>query len=212
MKKYNWKRYLVYDIHRIIGCIPFLLWFRPKVVYINDEAKEKAKPFNKDGGAIVVLNHPSHSDPAYVQLCFLKRHKNILTADNLVKSKFVNFIMKILGGILIDRDKFSVDSYRKIINILKEDRLIILYPEGKIVKEDEGIGEFKSGFVSFAIHSNKPIIPMYIKKRHNIFKRLVMVIGEPIYCDKTNDKTKIANMVREKIIELKDHMELGVKK
>ena len=31
-----------------------------------------------------------------------------------------------------------------------------------------------------AVKSGKPIVPLYIKKRKNIFQRLVFMVGEPI--------------------------------
>ena len=115
---------------------------------------------------------------------------------------------------MIDRNNFSLNSFREINTLLKNDHLVCLYPEGHIVKEDEGLGKFKSGFISFALSSNKPIIPVYIKKRHNIFRRLNIVIGNPIYLDRKSktDRDAVASFVEDKIKELKDFYERGEKK
>ena len=58
--------------------------------------------------------------------------------------------------------------------------------------------------------AKKPIVPIYIKKRKNIWQRQRVVIGEPIHpiemCDKMPslaDMEKIAEVVREKEKELK---------
>ena len=214
MKKYEWKRYLFYDIHRLIGWLPFVLWFRPKIMYISDEAKQKIKPFKKDGGAVIVANHTTHNDPPYMQMLLIKRHKNIISANDLLTNKFVNKIIRLLGGIMIDRNNFSLKSFKEIHNLLVNDHLVCLYPEGRIIKEEEGIGEFKSGFVSFAFSSGKPIIPVYIKKRHNILRRLKIVIGEPIYLDhnKKLNREEVASLTRKKVIELKDYYNKGEKK
>lgn len=208
MGRYDWKRYLFCDVHRVIGFLPVMLWFRPKVRYVSDTARKRVSALKHRGGAVMVLSHSSHSDPTYVQVCLPVRHKNILTADDLVKSRFVNWIMKKFGGILISRKRFSPDSYREILGLLGQDRLVFVYPEGQIVRGEE-MGPFRTGFVTFARESGKPVVPMYIPRRHNPFRRLVILFGEPLDPEELKDGSpqEIAGRVRKTIIDMKKQLE-----
>ena len=205
MQRYDWRRYLFCDVHRVIGFVPLMLWFRPRIRYVSEAAREKVSALGRNGGAVLVLNHASHRDPAYVNMCLRVRHKNILTANDLVKSRFVNWIMKKFGGILIDRKHFSADSYREILGLLRENRLVVVFPEGHIVRGDE-IGPFRPGFVTFAKESGKPVVPLYIPQRRNPFRRLVVLFGEPLDPTQLKDENprNAAERVRRTVIELKN--------
>ena len=64
MKKEKGKKsYFFYDFVKITAAIPGLIWFRPKRIYVNENAKKKIK-----GGALLISNHSSNIGQALLTL------------------------------------------------------------------------------------------------------------------------------------------------
>ena len=63
--------------------------------------------------------------------------------------------------------------------MIKEGKLISIFPEGRKTNTDE-VQKFKSGAVLMSILSQKPIVPIYLKRRKNIFERQKIIIGQTI--------------------------------
>lgn len=81
---------------------------------------------------------------------------------------------------------------KRLGNILKEDKIIALFPEGTRNKTEELLLPFKYGAVRLAKETNSKIIPFAIRDRYILFKRSVKIeFGEPI--DVTGMEVKAAN-------------------
>ena len=167
---------LPYDFTIITGC-PAFLWYRPKRLYISKEAKKKIK-----SGMILISNHISLRDPVYLLVGYPFRRHNFVATKELFCNKFRKwFFGKFFRIIEIDRDNFSISSFKEITKRLKEGRMVTLFPEGHVnVNEDGSLNQFKSGMVMMAVKGNVPIVPVYIKKKPKLGSRLVIGIGEPI--------------------------------
>ena len=167
---------LPYDFTFVTGC-PAFLWYRPKHIYISKTAKKRIK-----GGMILISNHISLMDPIYLLVGYTKRRHNFVATKELFCSKFRKwFFGKFFRIIEIDRDNFSLSSFKEIIKRLKEGRMVTLFPEGHVnLNKDGAMNEFHSGMVMMAIKGHAPIVPVYIKKKKHWYSRLVIGIGEPI--------------------------------
>lgn len=169
-------RNLPYDFTVVTGC-PAFLWYRPKRIYISKEAKKKVK-----GGMILISNHISLRDPVYLLVGYPFRRHNFVATKELFSNKFRKwFFGKFFRIIEIDRDNFSIASFKEITQRLKEGRMVTLFPEGHVNTNDDGsLNQFKSGMVMMAIKGNAPIVPVFINKKPKLGSRLVIAIGEPI--------------------------------
>ena len=169
-------RNLPYDFTVVTGC-PAFLWYRPKRIYISKEAKKKV-----NGGMILISNHISLRDPVYLLVGYPFRRHNFVATKELFCNKFRKwFFGKFFRIIEIDRDNFSIASFKEITQRLKEGRMVTLFPEGHVNTNDDGsLNQFKSGMVMMAIKGNAPIVPVFIKKKPKLGSRLVIAIGEPI--------------------------------
>lgn len=172
------KSYFLHDLIWGVAWFLGLFWFRPKNYYINDNAKKKIK-----GGAILIANHIGFYDPVYMMMTVYYRRHHFIATKELFDGKFKKFLFeKIFLCICIDRDNVGSKTMHTIVDVLKEGELVSMFPEGQIkTDESEKVSSFKSGMVLMALKSGAPIIPMYIQKRKNIFKRLKVVIGEPVH-------------------------------
>lgn len=175
-KSKNIFRFLPMDMGRIV-CAVLPLYYRTKRVNLKGEkVKEHLK-----GGAVVVSFHTGFSDPFTLGNCFWHRRLFFLAAKEVMKNRLVEVLLKGMGCIKIDRDASDIDAIKKCVSVLKDGRLLGIFPEGGIHRDGE-VDKIKSGAVLIAMQAGVPIIPVCIEKRKNIFKRQVAVIGEPFDC------------------------------
>ncbi len=175
MKKLLSLKYLMFDFIRI-SAIPGLLWFRPKCIYLNDKAKRKMK-----GGNLLICNHSSFYDPLYLMFIIWYRRHHFIATKELFDTKLKRFLFKkAFLCIEIDRDNFSIATFRNIVDHLKNGELVSMFPEGHVNLDNEGMKAFKSGMVMMALKSGVPIVPVYLKRREHFYSRLILGVGEPI--------------------------------
>ena len=200
-------KYLLYDFVRLTG-LPLLLWYRPKKIYASKAAKQKLK-----GGLILMSNHVSMRDPMYLIVGILSRRHHFVTAKELFAKKFRAWLFrKAFLCIEIDRDNFSMASFREITDHINMGDMVTMFPEGHINVDKKGVNDFKGGIVMMALKTHCPIVPVYIKKKKHLFSRLVLYIGEPIKVDDyITGKTATVNDIRhisEVLKEREEQLEL----
>lgn len=204
----KFSRYWFYDVNKVLGWPGFWLCFRPKRYYISKEAKKHIK-----GRAIIVANHNTFCDAFYMNFAIPYRRHHILGAKEILESnKHLEWLTRKLLTYKIERDQLSLSSFRTILNLLKEGRIVDIFAEGHVTDKYSEIGDFKTGAVYFAYKSDSPIIPVYILHRSSIWKRMRFAIGEPIDLKELglNSKDKFdeaSSYVRDKLIELKNTFE-----
>ena len=169
--------FLIHDFFKIILALPGLLWFRPKIVYETPAAKKKIR-----GGALVIANHIGFFDPVYLQYCIWYRRHHFVCLDDFFKGPLW-WMFKAFLCIPINKKNISIKTFKGIVDHLKCDELVTLFPEGGIESKEGELDSFKSGMILMAVQSKKPIVPVYIRKRKNIFCRLTMCVGEPVKPD-----------------------------
>lgn len=176
------KKPKLFDIHRLsmdigrIVCAPLPLILRLKRITPEGE-KYREKLCS---GAIVAANHTSFCDPFVVGVTFWYRRVFFMAAEVVMKNKLVAFLLKGIGCIKIDRNKADLEAIKKCVSVLKEGRVLSVFPQGGI--SDEGsMSDIKSGAVLMALQANVPIVPMYIHQRHRWYLRRTVVIGKTIY-------------------------------
>ena len=198
------KSYLFYDFVKITAAIPGLIWFRPKKVFVNESARKRIK-----GGALLISNHSSNIDPIILMFAIYYRRHHFIATKELFEGKVKRFLFERFHCIEIDRENIGVSVFRNITDTLKDDKLVAMFPEGHVTKDEE-VQKFKSGMVLMSISSKKPIIPVYIKVRKSFWHRQYVIVGEPINPSEIlpkipslSDMDKIAELLREKEKELK---------
>lgn len=203
------RRFLVWFFYWI-GKIPLWpiqwLYYRKKVYYEDKKVTNR----KVKGGAIIVSNHKGLMDFPMAMFLF-PFHKLYCLMSELVygHGKLLAFFTNIVGGIKVDRKNYNFDFMDKSLDLMKQKKLLIIYPEGK-VSVSEKIYQFHSSYVLIAIKSHKPIIPIYTDGRYKFKQRCHVVIGKAInpddYCKSLNPTKEEINLineiVRKKIREL----------
>ena len=170
----------------------------------------------ESGGLIIASNHVSYLDPA-VLVASLNRKIYFITKKEVFKNGFVSFILKNLNAISVDRENVDILAFKKAINILREEKVLGIFPEGTRSSNGE-LQELKLGTIKIAMKTGVPILPVAIIGTHKIYPRgikfpilfkhkIIVKYGAPQYLNKLKSKDKIyqkeeLNLLGKKIKEL----------
>lgn len=193
MLKNNYVGYhIVSKILRFAGFI----WFGEKV-YGKENIPKKGK-------CILAGNHLSDFD-AYLLYSGTNRPIHFLGKKELFESKF-GWFFKMMHLIPVDRKNKNPEAKQAALDILEDEKVIGIFPEGTYHKEDLLL-PFKPGAISFAEKTGAPIIPFAMDSTFKFRCRPIIKFGKPIYVNKIKDKDKVKyleNVVRNMLIEIKE--------
>ena len=170
---------MFYYLALFVLYLPIFLLYPTKVIH------KKRLP---KGKVIATSNHYSLVDPL-IQICRFNRMFRFVGKKELFKNKFLATIMKWLGVICVDRESMSPSTYKEIMNNLKKDRSVFIYPEGTRNKAgDEKLQDVKNGIITFASKGECEVVPMIIYRKPKIFRKNYIIVGEPIKIEGENPK------------------------
>lgn len=117
------------------------------------------------GPVIFVPNHQSSFDALFVA-AFLRRQLLKKTYFYAKEKHFRQAWLKFLADrnniIIVDLNKDLKESIQKMAEVLRQNRNLIIFPEGTRTKTGE-IGEFKKTFAILSTELNIPVVPVSIK-------------------------------------------------
>ncbi len=196
---------MFYRILRLILGIPlFYLLFWPKII-----GKDKLRI---KGEAIIVSNHISNWDPVFIGIAF-PRPVYWMGKSELFKNRIVSIILKALKSFPVKRGEGDLAAIRSAFRVLREGNLLGIFPEGTRIKTGE-LSRFEPGTSLIALKNDAPVLPICISGRYKPFKRMKLIIGEPLYLY-TGKKVSNASIetathcLEEKISELKSSLAAG---
>ncbi|MCD4784695.1 MAG: 1-acyl-sn-glycerol-3-phosphate acyltransferase [Candidatus Eremiobacteraeota bacterium] len=123
---------------------------------------------------------------------------------------FSSWVLRSLGMIPINRDNPArmISSFKEMRKMLEKGDCIVVYPEGKVVKNR--MGDFKSGLIRMFQRFQKKsgikikFVPVGISygRKHSFRKKMIVKVGEPMEFD-WNDKSA-TDKIKERVAELTD--------
>ena len=115
----------------------------------------------------------------------------------------IPFIYSIFGVFVVVPGMGLHKNLEKARKIISRKGNIVIYPEGKIVK-DNVIAPFKSGAAVLAIETGTPVVPVSLRlgKRKWIRKELIVNVGEAILVSSDSSIENTVNRFYNKIILL----------
>ena len=123
----------------------------------------------QSGGLIIASNHVSYLDPAVLTASF-NRKIYFLTKKEVFKNNFISFLLKNMNALPINRENVNVLAFKKAINILREEKVLGIFPEGARSSNGE-LQELKLGTIKIAMKTGVPILPAGIIGTHKIYPR-----------------------------------------
>jgi len=125
------------------------------------------------GKCILAGNHTNNFD-ALLMISSSKRPIRFMAKKELINGIF-GFIFKSMGIIPVDRSKKDDYAKEKAIEILNNDEILGIFPEGTINRTENTIIPFKYGAVSFANKTYSPIVPFTITGKYKLFKKSIKI-------------------------------------
>lgn len=155
---------------------------------------------------VIAPNHSSIFDPFFI---YPK------TSNLFIMAKSELFHYRLLGKLLshyqvfpVNRNKRDPGSLLYAISLFatpSEEKQLLLFTEGGVVKKEEEIGKrVRNGAVYIAAEAQVPLVPVYITRRPHLFSRVDVVFGEPYFISR--DMIKNKSMIKENSKELIDRI------
>ena len=170
-------------------------YFRKKIYY--EDKKHTSRKIK--GGALIVSNHTSVYDYPLIMYTFFSRVIHTLVAEVIYKkNSFMNKFMNDLGAIRVDRDSYNFNFMYKMIEVLNENKVGLVFPESRLPTEKDEPGQlldFKPSYVYVALQTGAPIIPVYTNGVYGKLKRKKkdrarIIIGKKFYINDLYDSNK----------------------
>lgn len=114
------------------------------------------------GPAILVANHSSHADPAFL-VAAGRRALHFLQAKECYDVFLLRRLFRRVGCIPVARDGRDVAGVRQALRQLREGAAVCVFPEGEICPRGrDKLGPGKRGAALLALRSQVPVIPARI--------------------------------------------------
>ena len=159
-----------------------LFWIAVKPLFrFRVVGRENVKP---DGQYIAVARHRSYWDIPLVAVAFGVVNKiHFIARKGLLKdNRLVRPILRTYTT-MIDRESFGRDDFRRMLESMKRERLIGLFPEGTTRQRVDA----KAGAVHFASLTDKELLPVNISAEGSYppkypfgFPKVTVTIGVPV--------------------------------
>jgi 1-acyl-sn-glycerol-3-phosphate acyltransferase len=147
----------------VVDLVRAFAWATSKIFWsISFNGLENIPP-PEDGGLVVVSNHPTYFDPAWISLK-LRRPLRFMAWDQAVEWKFIGPVIRYLGAIPIKlRSGPAKSTIVESIRSLRDGAALVIFPEGEREFADGRMHPFKSGAVHIAMMAGVPILPVTVK-------------------------------------------------
>jgi len=187
-------RIIVYIVMTVVFW-PFFMYKK----YGNTDYKIKPR-------TIIIANHYSNWDPWFIQRLYgFKTNIRYLAAESVKKKPITRIICWAFDCIYVSQDiGKNLECVKEVNKTLKNDGVVMLFPEGFINEKKNGFLEFKPSFFKFAKKNKAYILPIYIYPQLDFLKKNKVYIGEelgPEFYDNIDDPTVGAMKVESKIMD-----------
>lgn len=168
-------KFLIYDIIKWTGAPSALLFIRPSVRYVNKESVRSLS-----GGYIISSNHLQFLDPVILHCAFPLRRIFIIAMEKMFETPLKAWFFRSINCIEVNRENTGVETIRESCDVLKDGRVLCIFPEGQISRSEE-IAAFRPGCAMISLLSGAPVLPVRLVKRKSIWKCTRIIVGEPVY-------------------------------
>lgn len=171
----------------------------------------------KKGPFILASNHESNADPFILGVSLpCTRWFSFLAKKELFEGKFNGWYFRKLHVIPLDRGEADPGAIKKVIDILKSGKPMMLFPEGTR-SLGRGLQPGKPGIGFIAAKTRVPVVPAYIAGAYKAVpeglgsinkSRVNVLFGKPLYFTDIDPKNKdsyrkISDTIMDHIARLK---------
>jgi 1-acyl-sn-glycerol-3-phosphate acyltransferase len=143
----------------------------------------------RSGAGIIVSNHTSSIDPAFIQTLCRTRLITWMMAKEYLEIKSISWLFNMVGIIPVERSGQDLAPLRAALRALKAGRVLGIFPEGKISETGE-MSPFQVGAALMSIKTKVPIYPIFLDGTQRnkgmveaalVPNRATITFGPPLY-------------------------------
>ena len=174
--------------HYLSGSV-YRMWFRGEVVGTEN--------FPREGPFLIASNHASHLDPPLVG-SQVARQMRFFARKSLWKNPVLAWWLDRVETIPVERDSGDIGAIKRVLQALKEDRAVVLFPEGTR-SPDGHLQKPKAGVGLMACKTGVPVVPCRVFGSYDAFGKgssfprfgttITIVFGRPIAASDYDDPT-----------------------
>lgn len=167
----------------------------------------------KDEGYVLACTHTGWIDILWLGISMLPIQVHYMAKKELFESKFLNWLMVKLNAFPVDRENPGPSSIKTPIRLIKNGKIIGIFPSGTRTTEDVPL---KRGAVTIASHAKAPIVPAAYVGPNNFselfrFKRPRIIYGDPIYLNKDLPKKEALDVMADELNESMQQLKEQIK-
>lgn len=125
------------------------------------------------GPVLLASNHASYLDPPLIALA-IPRQINFLAKEELFSVPVMNWWIRWMGALPIDRSKGDMHAIRLVLNAMKSGKALLVFPEGTRCY-DGTLQPLEPGLAWFSMKSGAPVVPLYISGTFEAMPRGVWI-------------------------------------
>ncbi len=178
-----------YGFFHYLAATIYGMWFRGEVVGLEN--------FPATGPFLIASNHASHLDPPIVG-SQVARQMRFFARKSLWNSRLSSWWLDQVETIPVDRDSGDIGAIKRVLQALKEDRAVVLFPEGTR-SPDGQLQKAKAGVGLMACKTGVPVVPCRVYGSFAAFGKgaaiprfgspVTVVFGAPIPARDYDDPT-----------------------
>jgi 1-acyl-sn-glycerol-3-phosphate acyltransferase len=156
-----------YLLLKTLGQVSFILFFKYRAY--------GTKNVPRNGALIIASNHQSYMDPVAVGIPLVRRFGS-LARESLFRNPAFGWLLRALGSMPLDRGSADLGAMRAGLRLLKDGKLLLLFPEGTRT-QDGSIGELQPGLAVLASRSGAVVVPAVIDGAYEAWPRKKLLPG-----------------------------------
>lgn len=160
----------------LLLCV-YSVFYRIKITGIENIPK---------GGAVICPNHPGLNDSLFVLIVLRKHELAGMAKKELFEKKWLAHILTWLGAFPVDRGSNDLKAIKMSINLIKDGKKLIIFPEGTRSKNSDG--KAKPGLSLIATKAGCPVVPIHINCAPKLFGSVKISVLNPIDSPKKEEK------------------------
>lgn len=162
---------ILYRIVRPIISILFKIFYRPTYLGLENIPKE---------GSVVLAGNHTHNFDCLLLISSTKRTIHFLAKDELLRGP-KKVIFKNMGIIPVNRRIHDKEALAKAKEVLSQNQVIGIFPEGTFSKVKGQLLPFKIGAVKMAHDTNAKLVPFCITGTYKLLRKNITITFYPPY-------------------------------
>lgn len=116
------------------------------------------------GGILVVSNHPTYFDPAWISIKLTRFKLRYMAWDEAFNWRFIGPIIRHLGAFPVKlRSGPAKSTIVEALRSLRDGAGLVIFPEGEREFANGEFHEFKTGAVHIALNAGVPVLPVTVR-------------------------------------------------